>query len=395
MKKATKKKQPAKRRKPNETKSEATRRILLQRALALFQEHGVEATTMRDIARAANLSLGAAYYYFPSKEALVFAFYEQNQVEMERLLERAGGTLRERLGTLMHGKLESIRPHRAMLGSIVARLVDPGDPLSAFSAQTRAVREQAIGVFARALEDSVPPHAVPVVANALWLLQLAAMLVFVNDTSARPTHAWARRRRPRHAGADVAAPGDAARHRALREDHRCARPRGHRDRIMKARRSPGTTLAPLVDMATTDMSNKSIPELLSGVLGDAKEIAAGHATKMRGEIKDEFTGLKMFLMKVAIAVGVGILGAILLAHAFALGLDAVGLPQWAAYLIAAALFVAIGIVIVKRLPADKGEIDLVPESTLADFKRDVKSIRRDVKDEVAHVKHEHDAAHAH
>ena len=179
------KKRTTKRRKPNETKSEATRRILLERALALFQEHGVEATTMRDIARAANLSLGAAYYYFPSKEALVFAFYEQNQAAMEGLLERAGGTLRERLGTLMHGKLESIRPHRAMLGSIVARLVDPGDPLGAFSAQTRAVREKAIAIFARVLEGSVPAPVVPVVANALWLLQLAAMLVYVNDTSPR------------------------------------------------------------------------------------------------------------------------------------------------------------------------------------------------------------------
>ena len=37
---------------------------------------------MRDIAKAAGLSLGAAYYYFPSKEALVFAYYEQNQVGM-------------------------------------------------------------------------------------------------------------------------------------------------------------------------------------------------------------------------------------------------------------------------------------------------------------------------
>ena len=141
----------------------------------------------------------------------------------------------------------------------------------------------------------------------------------------------------------------------------------------------------LFDMATTDMSNKSISELVSGLLGDAKDIAAGHATKMRGEIKDEFSGLKMFLMKVAIAVGVGILGAILLAHAFALGLDAVGMPQWSAYLIAAALFVGVGLVILKRLPAEKKDIDLVPESALQDLKRDVRQIRRDVKDEVAHA----------
>lgn len=145
-------------------------------------------------------------------------------------------------------------------------------------------------------------------------------------------------------------------------------------------------------MATTDMTNKSMPELLSGLLGDAKEIAAGHATKMRGEIKDEFRGLKLFLAKVAVAVGVGILGAILLAHAAALVLDAVGLPQWAAYLISAALFVGVGLVILKRLPAEKKDIDLVPESALADFKRDMKTLKDDVKDE---VKAEGRAVHAH
>jgi len=173
-------------RKPNEKKSEATRRLLLERALALFQDKGVEATTMRDIARAADLSLGAAYYYFPSKEALIFAYYEDNQAAMEAIALRARGTLRERLGTLMHGKLDAIRPQRAMLGAIVARLVDPGDPVGAFSAQTRAVRERAIQIFAEVLEaGGLPPQAVSVAANALWLLQMAAMLVYVHDTSAK------------------------------------------------------------------------------------------------------------------------------------------------------------------------------------------------------------------
>src|SRR5512139_1632789 len=113
------------RKKRVEPKSEATRRLLLERALVLFQKRGVEATTMRDIAKAAGLSLGAAYYYFPSKEALVFAYYEDNQADFEQLALRARGSLRGRLGTLMHGKLEFIRPQKKMLAAFVQRLVDP------------------------------------------------------------------------------------------------------------------------------------------------------------------------------------------------------------------------------------------------------------------------------
>ena len=102
-----------------ERKRDATRRKLLERALKLFQQRGVEATTMRDIAKAAGMSLGAAYYYFPSKEALVFAYYESNQEENDRFATT--GTLRERLGALFHHKLETIRPQRAMLASILMK----------------------------------------------------------------------------------------------------------------------------------------------------------------------------------------------------------------------------------------------------------------------------------
>lgn len=174
----------APRTRPDEKKSEATRRHLLDRALVLFRERGVEATTMRDIAKAAGLSLGAAYYYFPSKEALVFAYYEANQDVMEKLAATATGTVRERLGILLHGKLRSIHDQRHMLGTIVQRLIDPGDPLSAFSAQSRAVRERAIAIFEQPLRDAgLPPEVAHLAAYTLWLFMLGMMLVYIKDDS--------------------------------------------------------------------------------------------------------------------------------------------------------------------------------------------------------------------
>ncbi len=163
-------------------KSEATRRKLLDRALKLFQHRGVDSTTMRDIARAAGLSLGAAYYYFPSKEALMFAYYEANQDQAETEAERATGSLRERLGAAFHARLMSLRSSRRMLAALVNRLVDPGDPLSALSPQQRAVRERSIAVLARMLADAgLPPDTIQLVASALWLAQLAAMLIYLHD----------------------------------------------------------------------------------------------------------------------------------------------------------------------------------------------------------------------
>lgn len=167
-----------------ERKRDATRRRLLDRALALFEARGVEATTMRDIARAAKLSLGAAYYYFPSKEALVFAYYEDDQAQLEAVLTRTTGTPRERLGAIFHDRLAAIQAQRKMLAAIVGRLVDPGDPLSALSAQQRTVRTRAIDVFARALDGAnLPAEVRSLAAHALWLMMMACLLVFVHDES--------------------------------------------------------------------------------------------------------------------------------------------------------------------------------------------------------------------
>src|ERR671935_1437796 len=66
---------------PQRAASEETRRQILETALALFRERGFEETTIRDIARRAGLSLGAAYYYFKSKEAIVGAYYDFVQRE--------------------------------------------------------------------------------------------------------------------------------------------------------------------------------------------------------------------------------------------------------------------------------------------------------------------------
>src|SRR5262252_7981132 len=62
-------------------KGELTRSHILAAALRLFRERGFDSATMRDIAEAAGMSLGASYYYFPSKESIVSAYYDYVQHE--------------------------------------------------------------------------------------------------------------------------------------------------------------------------------------------------------------------------------------------------------------------------------------------------------------------------
>ena len=66
---------------PQRAGSEETRRQILDTALDLFRERGLDNTAMRDIAERAGVSLGAAYYYVKSKEAIVGAYYDYVQQE--------------------------------------------------------------------------------------------------------------------------------------------------------------------------------------------------------------------------------------------------------------------------------------------------------------------------
>lgn len=57
-------------------------------ALALFAEHGYRATSVRDVMRACNLTPGALYAHYPSKESLLADLIREGHVRLEGILAR-------------------------------------------------------------------------------------------------------------------------------------------------------------------------------------------------------------------------------------------------------------------------------------------------------------------
>ena len=49
-----------------------------------FVKRGLENTTTRDIARAAEISTASVYYYFVSKENLLYQILDQNRIEADQ-----------------------------------------------------------------------------------------------------------------------------------------------------------------------------------------------------------------------------------------------------------------------------------------------------------------------
>ena len=172
-------------------KSDQTSLKILEAALDLFREQGFEAATMRAIAERAQVATGAAYYYYPSKEAIVMDFYRRSCEEMQSKLEAAlqdAKGLEIRLRALIQVKLEHFAPNRGVLRALLRNGADPRHPLSPFSPETQAIRDIDIGWFQRSLTDCgvrIPRDLEPALPGVLWFLQMGVIFFWVIDESPR------------------------------------------------------------------------------------------------------------------------------------------------------------------------------------------------------------------
>jgi AcrR family transcriptional regulator len=79
----------ASRRQHLETRFDRQMAKLLEHATAVFYEKGYEGASMRDLSRASGMSLAGLYYYFESKEKLLYLIQKHYfTTVMERLHER-------------------------------------------------------------------------------------------------------------------------------------------------------------------------------------------------------------------------------------------------------------------------------------------------------------------
>jgi AcrR family transcriptional regulator len=168
-------------------KAEETRARILDAALTLFRERGFDETTMRDVAAAANMATGAAYYYFRSKEELVMALYVANAEEARAIVPVAidrSSDLKKRIRAIIDTTFEQFHDHRRLFRALVRIGMDPSHPLSPFGKGTAPMREQGIAFFRRALEGTrVPRDLEDDLPRMLWFYQLGLVLFWTYDES--------------------------------------------------------------------------------------------------------------------------------------------------------------------------------------------------------------------
>lgn len=168
-------------------KAERTRAAIRDAALRSFREVGFDATTMRKVASDAGVSIGNAYYYFPTKTHLVQELYVEVQ-EAHRdaaLPALAGATdLVDRVGIVLRTGLEQLKPFHEYASGFLTAMISPQSPLNPLSAESGTARDVTVGLFQGAVDGAKNPLPAEFAARmprALWLGYLLLSLYWSYD----------------------------------------------------------------------------------------------------------------------------------------------------------------------------------------------------------------------
>ena len=86
-----------------QARSEATRRKIITSAVELFNEIGYPATGLGDIIERAEMTKGALYYHFDSKESLATAIIEEGSAHLVQAFRNITSSSAPALESIIHG----------------------------------------------------------------------------------------------------------------------------------------------------------------------------------------------------------------------------------------------------------------------------------------------------
>ena len=184
----TKNVKPRKRGRPagRSAQGEAARQKLFDAATRLIRQRGYEATTLRDIAEEAGVSVGLMYRYYPSKRAIVLALYEELSAEYATQAARMpAGKWRTRFMFALETSLAVLRPHRNTLQAFVPVMLGGTDE-GLFAESTAFSRFRVQKVFEDAVVDATDAPArklAEAVGRLLYLAHLGVIMWWLLDKS--------------------------------------------------------------------------------------------------------------------------------------------------------------------------------------------------------------------
>lgn len=170
-------------------KSDDTRAKITETAIESFRERGYDQTTIRLIADEAGISVGNAYYYFPTKNHLVQELYLRVQGDhLERVHAAFGSStdVAKRLEVALLCGLDATGPYHDSAPGFLAAAIAPTSAVSPFGPDAAEPRAMAIQVFQEVVDGStntIPADLKRQLPELLWLAYMGLTLFWVYDNS--------------------------------------------------------------------------------------------------------------------------------------------------------------------------------------------------------------------
>jgi AcrR family transcriptional regulator len=166
----------------------AARDRLYKTAIGMLSERGYEATTLREIAKRAHVSVGLLYRYFPSKRAVIIALYDELSADYSRhAAAMPAGKWRDRFVFALKTSLDVLEPHRVALQGLVPVMVGNADE-GVFASEAAFSRLRVQRVFEEAVIGSADAPTRPLaeaIGRLLYLVHLAVLLWWLLDKSSK------------------------------------------------------------------------------------------------------------------------------------------------------------------------------------------------------------------
>jgi AcrR family transcriptional regulator len=166
----------------------AARDRLYETAIRMISDRGYEATTLREIAKEAEVSVGLLYRYFPSKQAVIIALYDKLSQEFAgQTASMKAGKWRDRFLFALESSLRVLQPHRTTLRALIPILIgDANDGI--FADRTAFSRLRVQEVFEAAVTGSEDAPKAPLagaLGRLLYLVHLGVLLWWLLDKTPR------------------------------------------------------------------------------------------------------------------------------------------------------------------------------------------------------------------
>lgn len=141
---------------------------------------------MASIAEAAEVPVDTVYRYFGNRNEVVLGFYDWINAKVEAHLDQLPeGAVALRLVALLQFKLSLMQPHRKVLRSLAASLLDDDHPLAPQGRATESIRLRGIAAFEQLVRMATDAPKQPAeLARLLYGAHWLVLLLFLMDRSA-------------------------------------------------------------------------------------------------------------------------------------------------------------------------------------------------------------------